>query len=148
MSKKNFLRTAMALFFGLMIVSCGVKARVDIYMESVASGDENLDPKTGAMTLDKDGVSITVEPLDALDLLLKLEELENSKVISEDTLVAIIGNAGSEDPIVEAGRIKDLIKHEFPEVLQCLVIPSELHFMEAEALVRLAGAPKELLNDL
>lgn len=83
---------------------------------------------------------------DAMDLLLKLEELEKSKVISEDMLIAIVGNAGSEDPIVKAGRIKDLIKKDFPEALQCLVIPSELHFMEAEALVRLAGAPKELLS--
>ncbi len=74
MYTKFFLRTAIILFFGLMIVSCGVKARVDIYMEPVATGNEHLDTKTGAMTIEKEGVSITVEPLDASDLLLLTDD--------------------------------------------------------------------------
>ena len=74
MYTKFFLRAAIVLFLGLMIAGCGVKARVDIYMEPVVSGDEYLDTKTGAMTLEKDGVSITVEPLDVSDLLLLTDD--------------------------------------------------------------------------
>jgi len=75
MYTKFFLRTAIVLFLGLTIVSCGVKARVDIYMEPVVSGDEySVDTKTGAMTLEKEGVSITVEPLDASDLLMLTDD--------------------------------------------------------------------------
>jgi diphthine synthase len=37
---------------------------------------------------------------------------------------------------------------DFGGPLHCLMIPSDLHFMEAEALVELAGAPKELFTDL
>jgi hypothetical protein len=74
MYTKIFLRTASVLFLGLMIASCGVKARVDIYMEPVASGDESLDTKTGAITIEKEGVSITVEPLDASDLILLTDD--------------------------------------------------------------------------
>lgn len=71
----NFsLRTAIVLFLGLMIASCGVKARVDIYMEPVVSGDEYLDTKTGAITLEKEGVSITVKPLDTSDLLMLTDD--------------------------------------------------------------------------
>jgi diphthamide biosynthesis methyltransferase len=29
-----------------------------------------------------------------------------------------------------------------------LIIPGKLHFMEAEALVKLAGAPKEILENV
>jgi hypothetical protein len=75
MYTKFFLRDAIVLFLGLTIVSCGVKARVDIYMEPVVGGDEySVDTKTGAMTLEKEGVSITVEPLDASDLLMLTDD--------------------------------------------------------------------------
>jgi hypothetical protein len=57
-----------------MIASCGVKTRVDIYMEPVASGNEYLDTKTGAITVEKEEVSITVEPLDASDLILLTDD--------------------------------------------------------------------------
>jgi len=74
MYPKIFLRTASVLFLGLMIASCGVKAHVDIYMEPVISGDEYLDVKTGAITIEKNDVSITVEPLDASDLILLTDD--------------------------------------------------------------------------
>jgi len=54
----------------LILAGCGAKARVDIYMEPVKGGDEYaLDLKTGAITLEKEDVSITVKALNAVDLL-------------------------------------------------------------------------------
>jgi diphthine synthase len=84
---------------------------------------------------------------EALNLLLELEELEGGEVISEDMLLAVVGNAGSDDPAVSAGYLKDLLEEEFPEGLYSLVIPSELHYMEAEALVELAGASRDIIKE-
>jgi diphthine synthase len=84
---------------------------------------------------------------EALKLLLELEKLEGGEVISEDMLLAIVGNAGSDEPSVRAGYLKNLIEEDFPDGLYSLVIPSELHFMEAEALVELAGAPPEIIKE-
>ncbi|MFQ6042168.1 MAG: hypothetical protein ACE5PV_15025 [Candidatus Poribacteria bacterium] len=84
MYTKFFLRTAFLLFLGLMVAGCGVKARVDIYMEPVVSGDEYLDAKTGAMTIEKEGVSITVEPLDASDMLMLTDDEDINPYIEVD----------------------------------------------------------------
>ena len=52
---------------------------------------------------------------------------------------------------LEAGEqikeFKNLINEDFGGPLHCFIIPSKLHFMEAEYLVEMAGAPKEILND-
>ena len=76
MYAKFSLRTTILLLLGLMISGCGVKARIDFYMEPVVSGDEYLDTKTGAMTVEKDGVSITVETLEASDMLLSTADFK------------------------------------------------------------------------
>ncbi|MFQ6044237.1 MAG: hypothetical protein ACE5PV_25565, partial [Candidatus Poribacteria bacterium] len=66
MLKRFFLLIAGAL----ILAGCGAKARVDIYMEPVKSGDEYVvDPKTDAITLEKENVIITVKALNAVDLL-------------------------------------------------------------------------------
>lgn len=89
MYTKIFLRIAIVLFFGLMMVGCGMKTLVDIYMEPVASGNEHLDAKTGALTLEKEGVSITVKPLNTSDLLM----LTNDKDINPYIDVTFWGHA-------------------------------------------------------
>ena len=50
--------------------------------------------------------------------------------------------------LVRADKIKNLINSDFGGPLHCLMIPGDLHFMEAEALIELADAPKELFEDL
>ncbi len=70
MSQKFFLQLAGVLLLGLIVAGCGVKARVDIHVEPVVIGEEYVvDPQTGAMTFEQEGVRITVKPLDAADLL-------------------------------------------------------------------------------
>jgi diphthine synthase len=39
-----------------------------------------------------------------------------------------------------------LVKEDFGGPLHCLIIPGKLHFLEAEALVVLGGAPGEILE--
>ncbi|MEE9151334.1 MAG: diphthine synthase [Thermoplasmata archaeon] len=82
---------------------------------------------------------------EGLRLLLDMEEDRKEGVISQDTLMCVLGSVGSEKPVVRAGYLNDLIEEDFGKGLHCLIIPGKLHFMEAEALVEFAGAPKEIL---
>jgi diphthine synthase len=45
-----------------------------------------------------------------------------------------------------AGFMKDILKRDFGLPPHTLVFPGKLHFMEAEALVTLAEAPKKILE--
>jgi diphthine synthase len=83
---------------------------------------------------------------EALKVLLEMENERKENVISEDTLICVLGKVGSENPVTRAGYLKDLLKEDFGEGLHSLVLPGKLHFMEAEALVEFAGAPKEILE--
>ena len=83
-----------------------------------------------------------------MEYLLRVEDELGENVATEDTLVVVVARAGAENPVVRADKIKNLIGIDFGGPLHCLMLPSDLHFMEAEALVELAGAPKELFKDL
>jgi len=81
---------------------------------------------------------------DGLETLLATEKRKRRRVITSDTLVIGIARAGSRNSIVKAGYVGDVIKHNFGTPPHTLVFPSKLHFMEAEALITLAGAPEQI----
>lgn len=83
---------------------------------------------------------------EALDILRKTEDKRGLGVIADDTLAVGIARVGSESPTVKAGVISDLAKFDFGQPPHTLVFPGKLHFMEAEALVVLAGAPKKVME--
>ena len=64
-----------------------------------------------------------------------------------DQLAVVVARAGSPEPLVQADRLSALADEEFGEPLHLLVIPGELHHVEADALRSLAGASDELLPD-
>ena len=66
------------------------------------------------------------------------------RIITFNTLVVGIARAGSRDPTVKAGYIKEVITHNFGVPPHSLVFPGKLHFMEAEALITFAGAPEQI----
>jgi len=63
----------------------------------------------------------------------------------EDELAVVVARAGSPEPVVAADRLSALAKQSFGDPLHLLVIPGELHHVEADALESLAGAPEPLL---
>jgi len=75
---------------------------------------------------------------EAMDLLLQMERKTKNNVISKESVVCVVARAGSKEPIVRAGAIKELGKIDFGPPLHSLVIPGKLHFMETESLVALA----------
>lgn len=81
---------------------------------------------------------------EALEILLKIEEKKKQDIISMNTLVCVVARASSIEPLCRADYVKNLIKENFGQPLHCLVIPGKLHFLEAESLMKVAGAPEEI----
>ncbi|MFC7114480.1 diphthine synthase [Natronoarchaeum sp. GCM10025703] len=63
-----------------------------------------------------------------------------------DLVGVVVARAGSPEPLVEAAPMADLAEREFGEPLHLLVIPGELHLLEADALCELAGADHATLE--
>jgi diphthine synthase len=62
----------------------------------------------------------------------------------EDCLAVAVCRAGSPEPVVVADRLSVLADREFGDPLHLLVVPGDLHHVEADALRGLAGAPDDL----
>ncbi|MFB6188606.1 MAG: diphthine synthase [Halapricum sp.] len=65
-----------------------------------------------------------------------------------DALGVVVARAGSPDPLVRADRLDALADDGFGDPLHMLVIPGELHYIERDALVELAGAPEDATEEL
>jgi diphthine synthase len=83
---------------------------------------------------------------EALNILLELEKQKKEHVITLKTLVIGIARAGSPNPVVKAGYSERVTNFDFGAPPHTLVFPGKLHFMEAEALLILAGAPKKIME--
>ena len=97
------------------------------------------------LDIDKDKGYMTVNQ--ALDLLLEIE-IRKGEGVMENAVVVGIARAGSDGPVVKAGYAHVLKDDDFGEPLHILVVPASLHFIEAEALVKLLGAPEVILDGL
>jgi diphthine synthase len=64
--------------------------------------------------------------------------------VGEDSLVVGVARAGSEEPVLRADCVKQILGYDFGEPPQSLIFPGDLHFTEVEALVAFAGAPTTL----
>lgn len=83
----------------------------------------------------------------ALDYLLKVESERNENVFINDTIVVGLARAGSDKPLVKGGTVQEVVEFDFGGPLHCLIVPGDLHFVEAEALITLSDISKELLED-
>jgi diphthine synthase len=81
---------------------------------------------------------------DGLRELSKTEARRKQNVVVEDTLAVGLARAGSSNPTVKAGFVRDISEYDFGQPPHSLIFPGKLHFMEAEALIVLAGAPEIL----
>jgi len=80
----------------------------------------------------------------ALELLLEIEQKRKKRVVTPNTLAIGVARVGSDAPTLKADFTKNLLNYDFGDPPQSLIFPGELHFMEAEALIAFAGAPKKL----
>lgn len=82
----------------------------------------------------------------ALKILLELEKHKKKQILTSKTLVIGVARAGSPNPIVKADYIENALSYDFGYPPHTLIFPGKLHFMEAEALIILGGAPKEVME--
>jgi diphthine synthase len=80
----------------------------------------------------------------ALEMLVVTEEKKKMNITATNTLAVGVARAGSNTPTLKADFIGELLNFDFGEPPQSLIFPGQLHFMEAEALIAFAGAPKKL----
>lgn len=83
---------------------------------------------------------------EALRLLSEIEERRREGVFTEDRLVVGVARVGAPDSVVKAGPLKSMIDVDFGGPPHSIVVPGRLHFMEKEALVKLAGAPRSAVE--
>lgn len=83
----------------------------------------------------------------ALDYLSKVESERGEGVFTDDTIVVGLARAGSDSPLVQGGTVGDIVDFDFGGPLHCLIVPGDLHFVEAEALIALSNISEDLLKD-
>lgn len=94
----------------------------------------DIDREKGFMTIRK-----------AVSLLLEMEGRQGEGVLVNSLAVGI-ARAGSDSPVIHADYLDKLKDYDFGQPLHTLIVPASLHFIEAEALVKLCGAPGEILK--
>ena len=83
---------------------------------------------------------------EGLGILSELEGRSRGGILGPEALVGVVARAGSAEPVIRAGRLGALANEDFGPPHHSIVVPGKLHFMEAEALVELAGAPNDILE--
>jgi len=81
---------------------------------------------------------------EALQILLEMKKGKRSSAVTRDSLVVGVARAGSRSLAVKADSLGRLLSYGFGDPPHTLIFPGRLHFMEAEALVVLAGAPESV----
>ncbi len=94
--------------------------------------------------LDIDDPQLTIP--EAISVLVRLEGTKKAGVLAEETLTIALARVESPDCIVRVDTAGNLMKSEFGGPPFSIIVPSKLHFMEAESLRVLAGAPPQLLE--
>ncbi len=79
------------------------------------------------------------------ELLLEMEKNADGQILQGRIGIGI-ARAGSDDAVIMADLLSNLLDHDFGGPLHIMVVPAKLHFMEAKALVTLAGAPAEIVE--
>ena len=81
---------------------------------------------------------------EAVTMLQQTENKKHARVAVDNTLIVGLARAGSKQPTLKADFLSSLLNFDFGEPPMTMIFPGELHFMEAEALIALAGAPAKI----
>lgn len=84
---------------------------------------------------------------EAIEWLLEGEKDWKEGLIDDQTILCVTSRLGSPDEKIVSGYPRDLLEMDLGSPLSTLVLPGDLHFMEAYALVRFSGAPEEIIED-
>ncbi len=85
---------------------------------------------------------------EGLRLLREVEDVKQMGIFTEDRLVVGLARLGYDNAKVKGGRMDELIYEDFGEPPHCIIVPGALHFLEAEALVKLASVRRSLVGNI
>jgi diphthine synthase len=88
-------------------------------------------------------LDISMRIHEALRLLEAVEDQKGGEML-KTALIVGIARAGSDKPLVKADYMEGLKHYEFGALPHVLVVPGELHFLEKEALIKIAQAPEDI----
>jgi diphthine synthase len=83
-----------------------------------------------------------------IQLLLKMEKKNNLGFIHKNTLMVVVARAASPTMMISANYPHQLLKKDYGLPLHSLIIPGKLHLQEATALVKIAEAPRDILENI
>lgn len=130
-------------FGRIVTITSGSETPYDVLRDNMRRGLHTL------FLLDMDverGYFMSVS--EALNSLLEIENKRKENVISPSTLALVLSRVGSSTSCLKCDVILNLMKLDFGSPPHAIIIPGRLHFMEAEALITLADAPKKLVENL
>jgi diphthine synthase len=84
---------------------------------------------------------------DAVALLLQMAAKVGTAELGPRTFACALSRVGSRDGRAAAGPLGDLPARDLGRPPHCLVVPGNLHFLEKEALIVFAGAPRDLSEE-
>lgn len=84
---------------------------------------------------------------EAIEWLIRGETKWQEGLITDKTIICVACKVGSPEEKIYAGYPQELLNMDLGTPLHTLVIPGDLHFMEAYALVDFAGAPADIIED-
>ncbi len=83
---------------------------------------------------------------EGLEYLQQIELNRKQNIIHDNKLIIGVARAGGDDVVARSGTVRELLKYDFGGPPHSLVMPSQLHFMEVEALQILTGAEPQTLR--
>lgn len=83
----------------------------------------------------------------AVQWLIDAEKAKGLGMITESTIICAVARVGSRTEKVSAGYPSKMLGEDMGPPLHAVVVPGKLHFVEAYALVKFAGAPEETADD-
>lgn len=82
---------------------------------------------------------------EGIEFLIHFDKKKRRQIL-RDTILVGVARVGSPEPVIHAGFVDDLISFDFGSPPHILIVTGKLHFKEAEALVKFAGAPEKILE--
>jgi diphthine synthase len=83
---------------------------------------------------------------EAIQQLLSSSMHRRDPLIKADSLVVGLARLEAPDMVVRAGTAAELVEYDFGDPPHCLILPSKLHFVEADALEAFCGARRDLVK--
>ncbi|MDI6825796.1 MAG: diphthine synthase [Candidatus Aenigmarchaeota archaeon] len=73
-------------------------------------------------------------PNESIEIMLRIEGEKKGNIFTKNTEIVVFARAGSEDPLIIYGKVKELLKKDFGNPPFVLIVPGKLHFTEKEYL--------------